>query len=118
VIGHVDAVGAGCSTDARDVVGVVRCQRVFDQTPVWRVDNAELIAAVGGGEHAVVALGQAELAVELLRCVDVGYPKRHVGKTVQGHRITPSSYPIAQYIGTKSFYFQMFDMSRKFRYCV
>ena len=90
VIGHVDVVGMRPRLRMRcDVVGVVGGERELDEPSVRRVDDTQLVATVGGGEHAVGALGQAELAVELLRRVDVGHAERHLGKTVQGHRVTP-----------------------------
>ena len=39
------------------------------------------------------ALGEAELAVELLGRVDVGYAERHLGKAVQTHRYIPTRGP-------------------------
>ena len=93
MICHCDAVRLGRSADPLDVVGVVGRECELDEAPVRRVDDAELIAAIGRGEHAVVALGQAELAVELLRRVDVGHAECHVGKTVQGHLATPICKP-------------------------
>jgi hypothetical protein len=90
VIGHGEAMGLGGAANARDVVGVVRGDGVLQQSAIRGLDDAQLIAAVGRGEHASAVLGKTELAVELLGCVHVGNAQRHLCQTVQPHCLTPS----------------------------
>ena len=86
VIDHDDVMRSGRATDAGDVVGVVGGESELDQLSVRCLDNPQLVASVGGGEHAVVTFGKAELPVELPRRIDVGHAERHLGKAMHRHR--------------------------------
>ena len=48
----------------------------LDELAERPLDDAQLVAAVGRGEHAGVGLGEPELAVEGACLVDIAAPRR------------------------------------------
>ena len=74
--------------DARDVVGVLRAQDVLDELAVGLLDHAQLLATVGSRKDPRARLAEPELPVERAGLVDLRHAQRHLGQSLQCHRIS------------------------------
>ncbi len=80
-----DAERGEARGDRFEVVGIGHADAELDEAPPRRGDEAELLAAVGGGEPAVIEPGQPELLVVGGCLGDVRDADADGRETVQGH---------------------------------